>query len=135
MKEKLLPRYWKMIASGIFVLAMAGWFFNAANPELIHLDPYISSWILKIIILISLLLFVSSKEKVENQRTAALRSSCIQSAFTFGAFFLVYEFFAEIIFQGENAEITSGYELMMLMLVFYYLSFYIKKNIKTVKRG
>ena len=121
MKEKLLPRYWKMIASGIFVLAMAGWFFNAANPELIHLDPYISSWILKIIILISLLLFVSTREKEETQRTATLRSRCLRSAFKFGAFFLIYEFFAEIIFQGENAEIISGYELMILMLVFLSL--------------
>ena len=135
MKENLLPRYWKMIASGIFALTMATWFLNAANPELINIDPYKFSWILKIIILISLLLFVSTKEKDENERTANLRSSCIRSAFTFGVFFLVYEFFAEILFQGQSAEIISGYELMMVMLVFYYLSFYIKKNIKTVKRG
>lgn len=135
MKENLLPRYYKLIALGVFVLAIATWFINAANPEFINVDPYKFGWILKIIILISLLLFVSTKEKDENQRTATLRSSCIQSAFTFGAFYLVYEFFAEILFQGESAEIISGYELMMLMLVFYYLSFYIKKNIKTVNRG
>lgn len=135
MKENLLPHYWKLISLGIFVLTMTLWFVNAANPELINLDPYKFSWILKIIILLSLLLFVSTKEKTETERTAALRSNSLQSAFTFGAFFLVYEFFAEILFQGENAEIISGYELMMLMLVFYYLNFYIKKNIKTVKRG
>ncbi|MCC8360173.1 hypothetical protein [Salinimicrobium sediminilitoris] len=134
MKENLLPHYWKMIALALFVLAIGIWFVNAANPELINLDPYKFSWILKIIILISLLLFVSTKEKVENERTATLRSSCIKTAFNFGAFFLVYEFFAEIIFQGENAEVISGYELMMLMLVFYYLNFYFKKNIRTVKR-
>lgn len=135
MNNNLLPRYWKMIALGIFVLVMAMWFINAANPEFTNIDPYKFSWILKIIVLVSLLLFVSTREKEENKRTATLRSKSLQSAVTFGAYYLVYEFFVEILFQGQNAEIISGYELMMLMLVLYYLSFYIKKNIKTVKRG
>lgn len=135
MKENLLPHYWKKIALGIFVLAMATWFIKVSNPELINLDPYKFSWILKIVILFSLLLFVSTKEEAENERTTQLRLKCLFSAITVGVFFLILEVFMEVLFEGENAEITSGYELMMVVLVIYYLSFYIKKNIKTVKRG
>ena len=135
MKENLLPHYWKKIALGIFVLAMAIWFINAANPELINVDPYKFSWILKIAILFSLLLFVSTKEEVENERYTRLRLKCLFSAITVGVLIPTLEVFTEVLFQGENAEITSGYELMMVVLLVYYLSFYIKKNIKTVKRG
>ncbi|WP_029035619.1 hypothetical protein [Salinimicrobium terrae] len=135
MKEILLPHHWKMIALGIFVLAMATWFINAANPELLNLDPYKFGWILKIIILTSLLLFVSTKEKDENERIAKLRSKCLFTAVMVGVIILNLELFMEILFQGDNAEITTGYELMMVVLLVYYLSFYIKKNIKTVKRG
>lgn len=135
MKDILLPHSWKMIALGIFVLAMAVWFINAANPEFINLDPYKFSWILKIIILTSLLLFVFTKEKDENERIAQLRSRCLFTAVMVGVIILIMEVFMEILFQGENAEITTGYELMMVVLLVFYLSFYIKKNIKTVKRG
>ncbi|MCY2687626.1 hypothetical protein [Salinimicrobium sp. TH3] len=135
MKENLLPHYWKMIALGIFVLTMTLWFINAAKPELIHLDPYKFSWILKIIILFSLLLFVSTREKEENPRIAKLRLSCLFTAITVGSLIPIVEVFMEVLFEGENAEITTGYELMMVVLLVYYLSFYIKKNVKTVKRG
>lgn len=124
-----------MVALGIFVIAMAIWFINAANPALIDLDPYKFSWIHKIVILFSLLLFVSTREEVENERTARLRLNCLFSAMTVGVLIPILEVFMEVLFEGENAEITSGYELMMVVLLVYYLSFYIKKNIKTVKRG
>ena len=78
MKEKLLPHYWKTIALGIFVVAMAVWFINAANPEFINVDPYKFGWFVKVIILSSLLLFVFTKEKTETERTATLRSNCFQ---------------------------------------------------------
>lgn len=135
MKENLLPHYWKMIALGLFVLSMAVWFANTANPGLLNLDPYKLNWFLKIIILSSLLIFVSTKEKNENERTARLRLNCMFSTIFGGGLYIILEFSLEILFQGKNAELISGYELMMLMLVIYYLSFYIKKNIKTVNRG
>lgn len=135
MNEKLLPHYWKMIALGIFVLTMATWFINIANPGLANIDPYKFGWIVKIIILLSLVLFISTKEKAENERTAQLRVSCLFSAVSLSVFFLIMEVFMEVLFEGENAEVISGYELMMVMLVYYYISFYIRKNIKTVSRG
>ncbi|SOC81611.1 hypothetical protein SAMN06296241_3192 [Salinimicrobium sediminis] len=135
MKVNLLPHYWKMIATGIFVLAMGIWFINVSNPELLNLDPFKFSWTLKIIILSCLLLFVSTKEKDENERISRLRSRSLSSAVIVGVLVLVMELFMEILFLGKNAEITTGYELMIVVLLVYYLSFYIKKNIKTVKRG
>lgn len=134
MKESLLPHYWKKIALIIFLISIAIWIINAANPELLSFAPFIMNWILKIVILTSLLIYVSSKEKVETERFTQLRLNSLFTAVTAGGFILIIEFFTEILFQGKNAEITSGYEVMMIVLVVYSLSFFIKKNIKTVIR-
>lgn len=135
MKNNLLPHYWKKIALGIFSLGIAVWIVNTANPQLFGIDPFIRSMIVKSVILVSFLLFVSSKEKVEAERYDRLRLNSLFGAVTAGGFFLVFEFFMEVLFEGEKTELTDGYELMMLVLVVYSLSFYIKRNIKTVSRG
>lgn len=135
MTKNLLPNYWKKIAFGVFLATMAIWMINTTNPGLLNIDPFIFSWVLKMVILASLLIVVSSKEKVETERNIKLRLDSLLAAVTAGGFLLIVEFFMEILFQGENAEMTSGYELMMIVLVVYSLSFYIKRNIKTVSRG
>lgn len=133
MTKNLLPHYWKKVALGTFLLAILIWIMNLANPGLVSIDPFIMSRTLDIVILTSLLVLVLSKEKIETPGYAGLRLDSLFTALTAGGFLLITEFFMEILFQGENAEITSGYELMIMVLVVYSLTFYIKKNIKTVK--
>lgn len=133
MTKNLLPHYWKKVALGIFLLAIIIWITNLANPALFSIDPFIMSRTLDIVILTSLLVLVLTKEKTETPGYAGLRLDSLLTALTAGGFLLIIEFFMEIPFQGDNAEITSGYELMIMVLVVYSLTFYIKRNIKTVK--
>lgn len=135
MKENLLPYYWKKIALGIFLISLACWIINAANPGLMGIDYFISGWILKIVILASLLIYITSKEKIETEKHSKLRLNSLFTAVTVGGFMLIIDFFSEILGQGKNAEITSGYEIMMIILVVYALNFIVKKNIKTVVRN
>ncbi|WP_324719374.1 hypothetical protein [Salinimicrobium sp. HB62] len=128
MNHNLLPYFWKKIALGIFVLTITIWFINAANPDLIDLNAFKVSWSLKMGLLISLLLFVASKEKTETQRYSRLRLDSLFGAMIAGGIYLIVEFVMEILFQGESAARTGGYKLMMIMLVLYALSFYIKKK-------
>ena len=132
MTKNLLPHYWKKVALGIFLFAIIIWIANLANPELFRIDPFIMSRTLDIVILTSLLVLVLSKEKTEAPGYAGLRLNSLFTALTAGGFLLIIEFSMEILFKGDNAEITSGYELMIIVLVVYSITFYIKKNIKTV---
>ena len=133
MTNNLLPHYWKKLALGIFLLALIIWLTNLAKPELFGIDPFLMSQTLELVILTSLLILALSKEKIETPRNSGLRLDSLFTALTAGGFLLITEFFMEILFQGDDAEITSGYELMIMVLVVYSLTFFIKRNIKTVK--
>ena len=132
MTKHLLPHYCRKIALVLFTLAIAGWFLNTAQPDLLKLQPFLLGWIFKILILASLLLFIFSREKQETERITQLRISSLFTAVPAGCLLVIFEFFAEVLFEGENADITSGYDIMVFVLLMYYIPFYIKKNIKTV---
>lgn len=132
MTKHLLPHYCRKIGLGLFTLAIAGWLLNSAQPDLLNMQPFLLGWIGKIMILTSLLLFVFSREKLETERITQLRISSLFTAVPAGCLLVIFEFFAEVLFEGENAQTNSGYEIMVFVLLMYYISFYIKKNIKTV---
>ena len=135
MTKNLLPHEWRKIALILFTVAILGWILNTAKPDLINIGPFLLGWIFKVLILTSLLLFVFSREKVETERYTQLRINSLFSAVPAGGFLVIFEFFMEVLFEGENAEITSGYNIMMFVLLVYYTGFYIRKNIKTVPAG
>ncbi len=132
MTKNLLPHYWRKVSVGLFVFAIAGWILNTAKPGLLSIEPFLLGYILKIMFFLSLLLFVFAQEKKEAERYAQLRIKSLFTAVPAAGFLLVFEFFAEVLFEGKNAETTSGYEIMVFILLMYYLSFYIRKNVKTV---
>lgn len=132
MNKNLLPHYWRKISMGLFSLAIGLWILNTTNPEFLNLELFLFGWIFKTMILASLLLFVFSREKLEMERYAQLRINSLFSAVPAGGLLVIFEFFAEVLFEGKNAAITTGYDVMVFVLLMYYISFYIRKNIKTV---
>ncbi|MGB7784639.1 MAG: hypothetical protein WBL27_00930 [Salinimicrobium sp.] len=135
MIKNLLPHYWRKISLGLFGLAIGLWILNTSTPELLDLKPFVFGWILKTTFLASLLLFVFSREKLEKEKYAQLRINSLFSAVPAGGFLVIFEFFSEVLFEGEKAEITSGYNIMVFVLLMYYLTFYIRRNMKTVPAG
>ena len=135
MKEKLLPHHFKKIAISTSVLAIILWVITTANPDLINIQSYILDWIFKMIVLLSLVVYVFSAEKIESERIIRLRRENILVSFMTGVLFLVIDPILEILYVGEQFEMMTGYELMMVILLVYSVRFFIKKNIKTVVRA
>lgn len=133
MNETLLPHYWKKIAVPVFFLFLGLWIAKNPLQELIPIDPFKLSWLLKSAILGSLLLFVCAKEMVESQLISKLRLDSLLVAITAGAFCLILETFLEILFEGENADLTSGYKMMLIVLLIYSFRFYIKSRRRQLK--
>lgn len=135
MVEKLLPHYFKKVAIFSCVLAIVLWAITSANPELLNIPAYLLDWTFKTVILLSLVVYVFTREKIETERISRLRRENIQVAFVTGVLFLIVDPILEMLYAGENFELMSGYELMMVILLVYSLRFFIKKNIKTVVRA
>ncbi len=70
MKVNLLPHYFKKIALSIFVVALATLILSNIYPELINVEKIVLNWILKIIILTSLLPLIFTKEKNDKKSKA-----------------------------------------------------------------
>lgn len=135
MKEFLLPHFYKKIALSTGVLGIVFWTIISGNPDFINIQSFILIWVSKMVILLSLLIFVFTKEKVESEYIAQLRINNILVSFISGVMFLVLDTCIEIVYVGKNFEMVSGYSLMMLIFLIYSVRFYIKKNIKTVVRA
>lgn len=135
MKELLLPNYFKKIAIATGIPAIILWCVLSANPEMVDIPQLILTWIFKMMVLLSLLIYILSKEKTDDQRIAQLRMENIGVSFLAGVGYLVIDTFVEILYAGENFEIMSGYQLLMLIFLVYLVRFHIKKNIKMVVRA
>lgn len=132
MKEFLLPHFYKKIAVSTGVLGIILLAITSSNPDFINFQPLILAWIFKFIILLSFLIYVFTKEKIESEKIAQLRINNILVSLITGVIYLVLDTFIEILYADENFDILSGYSLMMLVLMVCSVRFYFKKNIQTV---
>lgn len=127
-KENLLPNYFKIIGLVVAILSAALLWFMYANPESLpftHLE--IQKWIVKDMLLVSLLFMIFSREKKESQKIKMLRLDKAKRALIFGALLLIFDSVREMIFFDGKFEMKSGFELIVLILVFYLLVFLLRK--------
>ena len=135
MKISLLPHYFKKIALIIFILAMTTLIINTIYPEIINLENSKTNWVLKILILASLLTSMFTKEKNETEKIAQLRLKTILVSVGFGVAFLIIDMISDLIFSYGKYDMKSGYEMMMIIFLYYFITFSIKKNIKNAARA
>ena len=135
MKISLLPHYFKKIALIIFILAMTTLIINTIYPEIINLENSKTNWVLKILILASLLTSMFTKEKNETEKIAQLRLKTILVSVGFGVAFLIIDMISDLIFSDGKYDMKSGYEMMMIIFLYYFITFSIKKNIKNAARA
>ena len=95
--------------------------------ELIQLEQARIGWIIKDIILISLLVITFSKDKNETKKIKDLRVQELREAVIFGGFILIVQSVQEIIFWDGHYEIEDGFEIMVAILLYYIVVFNIKK--------
>lgn len=132
MTKSLLPHYWKKIAQLLFLITIALWILDAALADVVSLDPITVKWILKMLILGSLLILALSREKLETEKMAKLRINNGLVSLGAGIGYLLFQDAIAVLYMGSGSETTSGYELLLVMLSVYVFRFYIKKNIRVV---
>ena len=127
-KENLLPSYSKKIAIVIAIVAIIAFFSKVLVAEIIAVDETRIGIIFKTLLIVSLFVLVFSKEKNESKDIKRLRSQELKGALLFGGFLLLVDSIQDVIFGEGSYETKSGDGLMIAILLFYLISFAIKKN-------
>lgn len=127
-KENLLPSYSKKIAIITAIVAIIAFFSKVLVAEIIAVDETRIGIIFKTLLIVSLFVLVFSKEKNESKDIKRLRSQELKGALLFGGFLLLVDSIQDIIFGEGSYETKSGDGLMIAILLFYLISFAIKKN-------
>ncbi|WP_034893257.1 hypothetical protein [Gillisia sp. Hel_I_29] len=128
MKENLLPNYYKKIGLTFGLLSLIFLILNLYYPDLINSNKELIKWICKDIFLTSLLLLVFTKEKVETDVIKKIRSERLKQSLIFGAAVLILDSISELSFNIGDIEMKSGYEIMIMILLFYLITFSYKKK-------
>lgn len=128
MDKKLLPNFYKTIAFTVGVLALTALILKHYLADLLPLGQERLGWIIKTIILISLLSITFSKEKNESEEISDLRAQELKGAVGFGGFVVLLNSVQEIIFWDGNYEVKSAYGIMLGILLFYLVFFSYKKR-------
>jgi len=127
MNERLLPNYYKKIAFIIGITGIIAFILKVPLGDFVQLEQPRIGWILKDIILISLLIITFSKDKNETDKVKNLREQELRSAVIFGGFLLIINSIQEIIFWDGIYEIEDGFEIMVAILLYYIIVFNFKK--------
>lgn len=130
MKEILLPNYFKkigLIAGSLCVVAFVILFGLLQNiNSTVPLE--IAMWIVKDLIFICLLFIAFAKEQKETEEIRKLRYEKLKRAVLFGGIILLFSSFSDLIFDFENIDQKSGYEIMVVVLLFYIATFNFEKS-------
>ena len=128
MNDRLLPNQYKLIAFVIFIISIIAFILKIPLADLVQLEQARITWIIKDIILISLLVITFSKDKNETQKITDLRVRELSGAVIFGGFLLIIQSIQEILFWDGHYEIEDGFEIMVAILLYYIIVFNIKKH-------
>jgi len=127
MNDRLLPSQYKIIAIIIFIISVIAFILKYPIGDFVQLEQARINWIIKDIILISLLVITFSKDKNETQKVKELRIRELSGAVLFGGFLLIIQSIQELIFWNGQYEIEDGFEIMVAILLYYIILFNIKK--------
>ena len=123
---RLLPRYFKAISIGLFVISVFTYFFSKFEFLLNKNEVLIE--IAENSVIVSMMLFAFSREKNEDELMKRNRIRSLASAFFFGVNFYLIASFSKLIFDSDfMSGLTPGF-LILLMLIMYFF------NLSTLKK-
>lgn len=125
MKKDLLPNYFKKVGLIVGFILLTSLLVIHFYPEQISVsqNQEIIKWIIKDLILISLLLISFSKEKNETDQIYKIRFQKLKQSVIFGGAVLILDLISEILYNNDNIEVKSGYEIMVMITLFYIVTF------------
>lgn len=127
---KLFPNYFKKIGLGIILLdiifvVIVGLFFK--ETDFIQSNKKYMGIFSYDFLLIGIAVICFTKEKIEDERTVALRTQSMAIAFVFGIGFTIFSPFTSLIFEN-SIEFQESRQVTFIMLGTYLFYFIARKN-------
>ena len=124
---RLLPRYFKKVAFGIMLFSAL--LVLLTILKVLPIDKEIIKTIAKSGFLISLLLLVITRNKIEDELTLRIRLKAFAVSFIYGVVSVILEPFKNLLFGDSFLSDKGVTELLISMIFFYFIMmFKMKKN-------
>ena len=129
MKQALLPHYYKKVGLSLFALSLIGFTLNLFYSDVISIDPQLLKWIFKDVLLIALLFIAFSREKEESEHLNTIRFEKLKDSVLVGGVFILLDSISELVFYDGNLDMSSGYKILIVMLLYYIITYNFKKGV------
>lgn len=116
---RLLPNNFKKVAIAIILLCVL--VMTAVGFELLTVDKEAVKTIVRSTVLISLLILILSRDKVEDELTLRIRLKAFATSFIYGAVMVVLDPFFNLLFEGSLLNEKGATELLISMFIFYFI--------------
>lgn len=126
----LLPKRFKMLGLSTAIVAILAIAVSFLFAEQIGIDRSILLNIGKLLFLFGLLFLSFSKEKEESPRLKKLRLKNLTAAIIFGSVMTALDLLWNLVYRSD-LEPKSGYEILVMILVYYLVLFNFNKPKKT----
>ena len=128
MNGNLLPTFYKTIGLIIGITTLIAFLLNDFYIKWLNIDQSRFDLILKLVILISLVIIVFSKEKYENKQISDLRLRELKGSIIAGIIVFILDSLKELIFwDGEFGNISS-FGLLIIILILHLITFNSNRN-------
>ncbi|APG59902.1 hypothetical protein [Christiangramia salexigens] len=121
--DKLLPHSVKNIALISLLILGIIWLTGFTPAAIFELESENALWVLKDLFLLCLLLLSFSKEKQESEAVRSLRYKKLAGAVIFAALSISLGSLYSLIIGSGIYKQVSGYEILVILLIFYLLTF------------
>jgi hypothetical protein len=123
---KLLPTNFKKVAFGIMLISAL--LVVLSISKLLPIDKEIIKTVAKSGFLISLLLLVITRNKIEDELTLRIRLKAFAASFIYGVGIVIIEPFINLLFGGSFLTEKGVTELLISMFLFYFIMIFIMKK-------
>jgi|LGOV01.1.fsa_nt_gb hypothetical protein len=123
---RLLPRHFKKVAFGIMLLSAL--LVVLSILQVLTIDKEIVKTIAKSGFLISLLLFVITRNKIEDELTLRIRLKAFAASFIYGVGIVIVEPFINLLFGDSFLSDKGVTELLISMFFFYFIMVFLMKR-------
>ena len=124
---KLLPPYFKKIAIGLFIFIAIGLIVFKYSEHLFVPYKTIGKTFLKTIGLLSLLMYILSREKDEDEMIKQIRLFSFATSFAYMVILLIISPYINILFGDPFKMNYSATQIILNGLLFYILMYHIRK--------
>lgn len=123
---RLLPHYYKKIAISLILIAIL--IILLFQVEILTIEKHFVKLMAENILLIALLILALTKDKIEDELTLKLRMQSFAGSFIYGVLTVIVFPYTGFLFKDNSFSEKGSYELILSMLLFYFIIFFIAKR-------